>query len=73
MNALDAAYRIKAELEAAKISGYLTSGWYFYLDRLDVQAVVEEVLNPTEESRRYAALVRHGSRQRVVKGFDDGC
>ena len=73
MNALDSAYRIKAALEEAKRDGYLRSGWYFYLDRLDVQDVVEEVLNPTEGSRRYEALVRHGSRQRVVTGFDDGC
>lgn len=36
-----AAQRVSAELDAAKEGGYLSNGWYSYIDRHDIETLVQ--------------------------------
>ncbi len=45
-----AALRIAEELVKAKQGRYLTHGWYGYISRRDVEALVMAALTPTERA-----------------------
>lgn len=44
-----AALRVREQFKRAKEGGYALTGWYFYIDRLDVARMVEHVLGPEPE------------------------
>jgi hypothetical protein len=48
VSARRSALRIAEALVEAKRGGYYVHGWYSYLDRRDVEALVVEALEPTE-------------------------
>ncbi len=51
-----AAVRILEALAQAKRGGYYNNGWYFYVDRPDVEKLALAVLTPTEAAVYRKAL-----------------
>ena len=43
------AARLRVRLQEAKNGNYYRSGWYAYMDRTDIEALIEHVLGPVPE------------------------
>lgn len=48
--AVRAAYSLKAELDRARAEGFYVTGWYSYMNRQDVEKVVDFVLKSTKRA-----------------------